>query len=573
MVSIVIPCWNQMEYTQQCLESIQAYTPEDHEIIFVDNGSTDYTESYIKVEMLSHPNYKLLRNEENLGFPKACNQGANLAEGEYLLFLNNDVVVSKDWLTGLLDCIKSSSDIGCVGPMTNCISGRQQIKSDESYDTIFKYQMFAETYRKAHRGLYIPFYRIVGFCMLTKRELFTDHCGFDERFSPGNFEDDDYCLRLTRAGYRNVIAGDVFVHHHGTKSHDLSSYNDLLKTNQKKYEEKWNEIIGTGISAVMIVRDEESYIHWCLKNLSEQVDEIIVVDTGSKDATKALASEFPKVKIYDYEWCDDFSAARNFANSKATQPWILSIDADEVITGLDKINLHPWYAYRIETRNYTNNPRYATSKENTGEYPRHEKGKRWFPSTKARLFPNDPRIKFDFPVHEVVEDSCYYWGCGMVNCPDTIVHHYGRLNDNYEYGHGDKYYALLHKQLESGKNEKRSLEQLAIAAQGLGKYTEARDFWQKLLKIEPESNTAFLNMGHCYAEQGLWNEAREWSEKAVRASPESRDAQMNFATCLAMTGEPDKCIEICKDLASKYPDYPLPQSLMNALTIGGNNGN
>jgi tetratricopeptide (TPR) repeat protein len=277
------------------------------------------------------------------------------------------------------------------------------------------------------------------------------------------------------------------------------------------------------------------------------------------------------VTLYDFPWTDDFSEARNFANSKATKDWILSVDADEIITGLDKIELRPYHAYRIVTRNYSINPRWSNSTENIGEYPQ-EKGTRWFPSTKIRLFPNDKRIQFEYPVHEVVENSIYHLGMGLVEAKDTIVHHYGRLDDNYEYGHGDRYLALLYKQLESGKNDLRSMEQLALQMQAMGKYKEAREFWDKILLITPDDNTAFLNMGHCYAEENSWEEALKWSQKALDAEPDNKDAAMNVATCEVMVGNRDAAEKICQDLMVKYPLYPLPKALVNAMTINQSGG-
>jgi glycosyltransferase involved in cell wall biosynthesis len=405
--------------------------------------------------------------------------------------------------------------------------------------------------------------------MLVRRELFNLIGGFDEQFTPGNYEDDDFCLRLVRDGYRNLIVSDVFIHHHGSKSHDMGKFNELIATNKKKLEDKWSKIIGTTISAVLIVKDEEANIEDCLEHLSvtPEISEIIVVDTGSTDKTKEIAARVPMVKLYDFPWCDDFSAARNFANSKATKDWILSVDADEVITGLDKVELSPFHAYRIETRNYNNNPRWAGNSENIGEYPNHEKGSRWFSSTKVRLWPNDKRVQFEYPVHEVVENSIYYLGMRMVDSKDVIVHHYGRLNDNYEYGRGDKYLALLHKQLASGKNDLRSLEQLALQMQSMKRFAEARDFWKRILAINPDDKAAHFNTGHCFAEEGDWEEALVWSRKALEIEPESKEAAMNVATCEAMAGDIKIAEKMCKELAAKYPLYPLPQGLLNAMTI------
>jgi GT2 family glycosyltransferase/tetratricopeptide (TPR) repeat protein len=567
MVSIIIATFNNLEYTQQCLESVEAFTPEEHEVIFVDNGSTDGTWQWIRMQMFNHPEYKLIKSETNQGFPVAMNQGAEIAQGEYLCFLNNDTVLSKEWLTGLLECHKSAPDIGIVGPRLNYVSGWQQVNDGGGYDTIFKYIEYAESYRKTFKGLWWPHWRIVPIVGLIKRDTFLSIGRFDERFSPGNFEDDDLCLRLCLAGYRNLICSDVFIHHHGSATCKDMDFANLLETNKKKFEDKWEPLTGKTISAVMIVKDEEANIRKCIDAIYPLVDEIVVVDTGSTDLTKIIATSYDdKVKVYEIAWCDDFSAARNFANSKATKDWILSIDADEVITGLDKINLRPFHAYRITTRTYNEDPLLANCVDNTGEYPE-EKGTRWFPSTKVRLWPRDPRIVFEYPIHEVVENSVYFLGMQLVECAEAVVHHYGRMTPDYDTKRGEKYFELIQKQMESGKNDSRSLEQLALQCQALLKWEDARKFWHELLKIEPSNNMAIFNLGHCYAEEEMWAEALEWSKKALIGEPENRDILMNVATCEVMAGDIKLAEKMCADLLVKYPSYPLPQGLLNAMEI------
>jgi GT2 family glycosyltransferase len=562
--SIIIPLWNQLAYTQQCLESVDAFTPEDHEVILIDNGSTDGTAEWVKGEILKHPEYRLIVNETNRGAAGATNQGILASTGDYLCFLNNDVVVSKEWLTGLIDALEIAPDIGMVGPRTGCVSGPQVVADPNGYDSLFKYQIYAENYRKAHRKLYTPYWRIIPFCGLVKRSVMDEIGYYDEQFFPGNYGDDDICMRLVLAGYRNLICGDVFVHHHGSISMFGIDFSKNLEECKKKFEAKW--VKPRSLSACMIVKNEESNMKMCMEGLRGVVDEIVVVDTGSTDKTKEIARSYGAF-VYDFEWCDDYSAARNYANGKATKDWIFSVDADEVITGIDKITFIPFRAYRIVTRNYNSNPRWANNTENIGEYPNHEKGLRWFPSTKVRLFPNDKRIKWQYPVHEVVEDSIRYYGMQETDVPEVIVHHYGRMNDNYEYGRGDKYYQLLHKQLELGMNDVRSMEQLAMQCAAMKKYDEAIGLWERLLKINPKDTQAFLNMGHCYAEQAKWVEALEWSRKALDANPDSREAAMNVATCECMAGDKEVAEKMCRDLLVKHPAYPLAIALIEALKV------
>jgi len=131
--------------------------------------------------------------------------------------LNNDVVVSEGWLSGLLDCLNHAPTAGIVGPMTNSISGPQQVSSNE-YRSVSDLNKYAAEFRKRYHHRRIPLRRIVGFCMLFKRALPEQIGMLDESFGTGNFEDDDFCLRAALAGYTNYVAGDVFIHHYGSRS-------------------------------------------------------------------------------------------------------------------------------------------------------------------------------------------------------------------------------------------------------------------------------------------------------------------------------------------------------------------
>ena len=102
------------------------------------------------------------------------------------------------------------------------------------------------------------------------------------------------------------------------------------------------------ISLCMIVRNEEAVLGRCLDSVADLVDEIILVDTGSTDNTKAVAAEYA-AKIYDFPWCDDFSAARNYAVSQAVGDYWLWLDADDVIEGENHEKLRKSWRLRKQT--------------------------------------------------------------------------------------------------------------------------------------------------------------------------------------------------------------------------------
>ncbi|NWF53575.1 MAG: glycosyltransferase, partial [Syntrophaceae bacterium] len=243
LVSIIILTYNQLRYTRECVESLRRHTPQPHEIVFVDNGSSDGTDKWLRQQVGKNINYRLIENKTNHGFSKGSNQGIKAARGKYILLLNNDVVLTEGWLTGLLECLESSQRTGIVGPMANSISGPQQVPK-VGYSSVTDLDEYARSFREKNLGRRIPFRRIVGFCMLFRRELVEKIGLLDESFGTGNFEDDDFCLRAELAGYRNLIAGDVFIHHFGSRSFAGNGidYHSALGGNRKKFNEKWSAI-------------------------------------------------------------------------------------------------------------------------------------------------------------------------------------------------------------------------------------------------------------------------------------------------------------------------------------------
>lgn len=237
LTSIVILTYNQLDYTKITIDSIRKHTKTPYEIIVVDNASTDGTVEYLKAQK----DIRTIFNDENLGFPAGCNQGMEIARGDYVVLLNNDVVVPGNWLEGLIECAESSPEIGIVGPMSNRISGFQ-LEKDARYKKVSQVHDFAATYRRKNRKRWLEVPRVAGFCMLIKRALLDQIGGLDTAFGIGNCEDDDYCVRARLAGSKVAIAGDVFIHHFGSKSFGkdgLEKYRESIKVNEKTFCEKW----------------------------------------------------------------------------------------------------------------------------------------------------------------------------------------------------------------------------------------------------------------------------------------------------------------------------------------------
>ncbi|MCK4446336.1 MAG: glycosyltransferase [Candidatus Marinimicrobia bacterium] len=242
-VTIIILTYNALEYTKQCIQSIQEHTNYPYEIIFVDNHSTDGTKRYLRQLVSKYPNYKLIANKQNKGFAAGNNQGMKSAKGEYILLLNNDVLVSDGWLERMVACAEADNSIGIVGPITNWISGLQKVK-DVPYDDPKDFSDYAARIAKQYNKKYTPRRRIAGFAMLIKRDVYEKIGGLDEQFGSGNYEDDDYCLRAKEAGFTIMVAEDVFIHHFGSKSFKCNNidYDKSLKRNRELFKKKWPEV-------------------------------------------------------------------------------------------------------------------------------------------------------------------------------------------------------------------------------------------------------------------------------------------------------------------------------------------
>lgn len=230
-VSIIIPVFNKVELTQQCLTHLADVTQHvEYEVIIVDNASSDGTHEFLRA---LGGNVQIIRNEENLGFAKACNQGARAARGQYLLFLNNDTIPLQGWLTPLLEEVEADSGVAVVGSKLLYADGTIQhagVVFSRGLSPYHVYRAFPGDAPVVNRRR--EYQCVTAACMLVRRDVFQAVGGFDEAYHNG-FEDVDLCLQIRERGGRIVYQPKSVLYHlesqtPGRKAHEADNARRLL---------------------------------------------------------------------------------------------------------------------------------------------------------------------------------------------------------------------------------------------------------------------------------------------------------------------------------------------------------
>lgn len=224
---IIIVAWNRKELTRQCINSILLNTHCEYRIVVIDNASEPATRIYLEALKAAHKDrIVLIRNKENLGYPKAVNQGIRSSNADYVCIINNDIIVFDGWLDEMMAVAESSADIGIVNPSNNFGKKKPWNKS---------YQQYASEMTAGKKDQYAETATPVGFCYLIKREVIDKIGLWDERYSPGYFEDTEYALRANKAGYKSVFAKGAFVFHFERSSFKKRGFNALFKQSEEKF--------------------------------------------------------------------------------------------------------------------------------------------------------------------------------------------------------------------------------------------------------------------------------------------------------------------------------------------------
>lgn len=218
MVYIILVNWNGLEDTLECLESLREIAYPNHRIVVVDNGSKDHQADLIKENF---PGVRLINNKRNLGFVIANNQGMELAlrEGaEYVLLLNNDTVVERNFLDILIEYSEQSKDVGIAGPrILYYDSNRIWSVGGKILSAGIIVLVGKGKDRNYYSSEIVETDFVSGCAMLVKRSVI-EKIGFLDPIYFAYFEDVDFCLRAENLGYRLVVVAKSVIYHKKSSS-------------------------------------------------------------------------------------------------------------------------------------------------------------------------------------------------------------------------------------------------------------------------------------------------------------------------------------------------------------------
>ena len=244
-MDIIVCVHNALEVVKPCLKSVQeTRNLDDHQIIIVDDGSGEETQTFLEGFFNANKNVKLIRNERAGGYTRAANAGLKASTGEFMVLLNSDTVVAPNWLEKMADAVFSRPGCGIVGPMSNAASS-QSVPEHRSSKTQTVINTLPEGLTVAQMDQwceantdsdFLPRTSLVhGFCFGVTRETIDKIGYFDEdNFPSGYGEENDYCLRAVSKGMSLVIATHTYVFHVKSSSYTPEARIPLMKAGNTK---------------------------------------------------------------------------------------------------------------------------------------------------------------------------------------------------------------------------------------------------------------------------------------------------------------------------------------------------
>ncbi|MCK4670408.1 MAG: glycosyltransferase [Nanoarchaeota archaeon] len=307
---------------------------------------------------------------------------------------------------------------------------------------------------------------------------------------------------------------------------------------------------GPTVSLCIITKDEEKYLPDCLEAAKSYVDEIVVVDTGSKDGTIDVAKKFG-ARVFTTEWQDDFSFAKNKALIHAKSDWILFLDADEVIETKDMVKIRELVekaesldngkkkivAYVLNQINYTDETTFFGWKPCQSGDPRTRGAKGYYIVPLIRLFKNRSGFKFKYKIHETIVDSIKEKG-GRIVKTNIPMHHYTFFKGKeFREKKIEKYSQLIEEQTKLTPGEPKIHYQMATHYLANKKYKEAKEELERVISLKPDFDLPYIHLGDMALDKNDVGQAIDYFNKAIEANEKCEIAYIKLAGLLTRMGK------------------------------------
>jgi len=314
----------------------------------------------------------------------------------------------------------------------------------------------------------------------------------------------------------------------------------------------------------MIVKNEEATLGHCLESVRGLVDETVVVDTGSTDGTAEVAGRFG-ARLHQYQWCDDFSAARNEALRHITGDWVLVLDADEAIDPIDHDKIRdacrkPFAdAYSLTTRNYTASANETTldvgAVPNNSTYSEGSGLPFYTDNTGLRLARVFDGLSFEGRIHETIGKSLVAHAKTIADLP-AVIHHYGKLLQDREKQKIDYYLELARRDAAKDPNDKWALFNLLQQALVARQWRTALDASEASLKLGQMVEPLVLyGAGVACQELGRHADALKYFHLLMGHAPNHALAVMGKGVSTEALGDPQGGRELIKKAIQIQPGY------------------
>jgi len=236
-ISFITAVYNCLSHTQAFLRTLnQTITTTRSEVILIDDLSTDGSREFLGT--LSDPPFRVLYNAENEGYARSNNRGAQEARGELLCFLNNDLILTPDWLQPMRELFSRESNVGAVGN----VQVNPRTKSIDHAGVFFDLKGRPSHALKGQKhfpdGACTEWNAVTAACLLVPSRVFREVGGFDESYRNG-YEDVDLCVRLRRRNYRLLVSHASVIEHHGRASPTRKQHD---RRNLRLFLSKWQQI-------------------------------------------------------------------------------------------------------------------------------------------------------------------------------------------------------------------------------------------------------------------------------------------------------------------------------------------